>query len=310
MLYIYHSMYVRRKEIVITDDHLLPFVEGPYLAIPPGEKSKSREMKAFIEDTLFERGYGRDSLIIALGGGVVSDLAGFVAATFCRGVPWIAIPTSLIAMVDASIGGKVGINTPFGKNLIGAFHPPQEVILDFKYLETLPEKEWKNGLAEILKYGIIEDPTLLDNPRSHQSILRSIAIKKKIVAEDPKECGKRRILNFGHTIAHALEKVSNYTIPHGEAVASGMLFAAKLSVRLGYLGASSLQHIEHCLTNYGFTPYPLPQEILFAFLKNDKKSINGNPRFVLLKELGQPLSFEGSYCRTVEPEIIKEILCG
>lgn len=287
------------NRIVITDENLAKQAPAGFrVVVPPGEQSKSRACKEWIEDQIFKAGFGRDSEIVAFGGGMINDLAGFVAATFCRGIPWIAIPTSLIAMVDASIGGKVGINTPFGKNLIGAFHPPKEVFLDFRYLDTLPEKEWRNGEAEIIKCGLIADPSILSAPRSTRSILRAIEIKKKIVAKDPKEKGLRRILNFGHTVGHALEKVSNYEISHGEAIAHGMRVAAHLSE----LTNDELQIIEQLLSP--FPKWPLGKELLET-LRLDKKAKNGLSRFVLLEKIGAVRSFGGEYCTTMSEAKIR-----
>ncbi|MCH9610363.1 MAG: 3-dehydroquinate synthase [Chlamydiales bacterium] len=281
--------------IVICDEnvaHMAP--SGFRIVVPAGEKSKSRACKAWIEDQLFSAGFGRDATITAFGGGMLLDLAGFVAATFCRGVPWTAIPTSLLAMVDASHGGKVGINCEHGKNLIGAFYPPQEVILNFDYLKSLPEDEWKNGEAEIIKCGLIADPTILKDPRSQYSIERAIAIKKDVVAQDPKELGIRRILNFGHTVGHAIEKQFDYQISHGQAVASGMRVACELS------GIDWKPFLDH------FDSIKL-EERLFDLMKLDKKAKGGLPRFVLLEKIGAVKPFDGSYCRFVTKE---EILCA
>ncbi len=233
---------------------------------------------------------------------MINDLAGFVAATYCRGVEWIAIPTTLLGMVDASIGGKVGVNTPLGKNMIGAFHPPKEVILDFNFLESLPEREWKNGVAEIIKYGLIKDPSLLEAPRSHEAIKRSIAIKQEIVAADPKERGLRRILNFGHTVGHALELLSDYQLSHGEAVAMGM----RVATRMSQLKKEEVERVEACLEREGFQEIPLSEKIL-EVIKLDKKACNGLPRFVLLEEIGKACSFAGEYCREIKSQ---ELLCA
>ena len=288
--------------IVITDENLAPYApDGFKIVIPAGESSKSRACKAWIEDQMLDAGFGRDAEICAFGGGVVLDLAGFVAATYCRGISWTAIPTSLLAMVDASIGGKVGINTQHGKNLIGAFYPPKKIILDFKYLDTLPEKEWKNGEAEIIKCGLIADPTILEAPRSIRSIKRAIEIKKEIVAKDPKEKGLRRILNFGHTIGHAIEKVTNYEVSHGVAVANGMRIASRLSP----LSFSEIEQIEACLQH--FEEIPLCDEMLDVICL-DKKAVQGHPRFVLLEKIGAVCPFDGEYCTVIEKEKLRCML--
>jgi len=292
-----------RKRVVITDENLKELAPAGFqIVVPPGESSKTREWKARIEDQMLEAGFGRDCQIIAFGGGVINDLAGFVAATYCRGVAWIAIPTTLLAMVDASIGGKVAVNAPLGKNMIGAFHPPEEVIVDFNLLKSLPEREWKNGVAEIIKYGLIKDPSLLEAPRSLKAIKRSIAIKKEIVAADPKEKGLRRILNFGHTVGHALEQLSDYQLSHGEAVAMGM----RVATRMSGLRKEEIARVEACLDREGFEEIPLSEKIL-EVIKLDKKARNGLPRFVLLEEIGKVRSFAGEYCREIKSE---ELLCA
>lgn len=285
--------------IVITDENLAKRApEGFLIVVPPGEQSKSRSCKAWIEDQMLEAGFGRDAHIVAFGGGMICDLAGYVAATYCRGIAWTAIPTSLIAMVDASIGGKVGINTPHGKNLVGAFHPPSKIILDFKHLETLPEKEWKNGEAEIIKCGLIADPLLLNEPRSLRSIKRAIEIKKEVVTADPQEKGLRRILNFGHTVGHAIETVSNYQVSHGVAVANGMRVASRLSA----LSPAELEKIEAILQH--FEEIPLSNDML-EVMRLDKKARGGLPRFVLLEKIGSVRSFDEEYCTPVDLEELR-----
>lgn len=192
--------------------------QASFFSFPAGEKSKTRKTKEKIEDGLIQKGFGSDTVIVGLGGGVVTDLAGFVAATYCRGVKLVLIPTTLLGMVDAAIGGKNGVNTPKAKNRIGTFYFPELIMIDTDFLKTLPEKEMLMGGAEILKYGLIDDPSLFqDLPKLFSSIdktiEKSIAAKKKVVGEDPEEKkGLRRILNFGHTIGHALETIENYKI--------------------------------------------------------------------------------------------------
>ena len=293
------------KFAVITDSTLAPLVADPLvhllrdsgfgadlISFTAGEASKSRATKEALEDALFEKGYGRDSAIIAVGGGVVTDLAGFVAATFCRGIPLINVPTSLLGMVDASIGGKTGVNTPHGKNLVGAIYQPKCILIDVEVLKTLPQKEFREGLSECIKHGAIQDEKLfelleresLGVLNRHESllekvILESCRIKGDIVSQDELETGKRRLLNFGHTVAHALEKTSRYQLSHGDAVALGMVIESRLFVERMEMEAGSFQRLFKLIKTYGF-PLELPnsplEEILGAMLF-DKKSVKRTP---------------------------------
>lgn len=290
-------------------------------SFPPGDEFKTRETKQMIENKMLEQKLGRDTCIIALGGGVVTDLAGFIAATYCRGIPYISIPTTLLAMVDASIGGKVGVNTPLGKNLIGSFYPPHQVLMDLASLQTLPEKEWRSGAAEILKYGLIASKDLFElmdrrkeEWRSHsrdfleEIIYASCLIKKKTIESDFKEKGLRRILNFGHTIGHAIEAESYFQVSHGDAVAVGMLLESFLSMKLGLLDIKSLDKIHTVLKKYHF-PLMLPEEKnLLARMALDKKAKKNTPRFALLSKIGEAASFKGEYCIPIEEALIKEAL--
>jgi len=234
--------------------------------VPPGEETKSVDSAVKIYDFLVKRRTERDDIIVALGGGMVGDLAGFVAATFLRGMPWVQVPTSLVAMVDASIGGKVGVNHPEGKNLIGAFYQPNLVLSDPETLTTLPQRELTSGWAEVIKYGLILDKEFfefLENNVSKlrklepklltRAIARSAAIKARVVSQDEKErIGKRIILNYGHTIGHGLEAASQYKrFLHGEAVAIGMMGAARLSQRLGLLPSAAVERQQALLQRFG-----------------------------------------------------------
>lgn len=274
------------------------------LAMPAGENYKSREIKQQLEDEMFELHCGRDTCIIALGGGVVTDMAGFIAATFCRGVPIIYIPTTLLAMVDASIGGKTAVNTPFGKNLIGAFSQPKAVFIDPETLQSLSSNEWKSGMVETIKHALIADEPffhLLQNNTQKfiqqdtdfmaEVIMSSIEIKKNIVEQDEKETGMRALLNFGHTIGHAIETLENYHISHGEAVAIGIIVESYISMRNGYLAEDEFNEIRNI-----FTAYHLPlttsafsdREKFKELLTHDKKALANTARFVLLDKIGQP----------------------
>jgi 3-dehydroquinate synthase len=211
------------------------------ISIPPGEDQKTRMTWSQITDALLAARFGRDSLLIALGGGVIGDLTGFVAATYLRGVPVLQVPTSLLAMVDASIGGKTGVDTALGKNLVGAFHPPVAVISDLDTLATLGELDRVNGLAEALKHGVICDEAYFDRVAhtdveraDWQAIVsRSVEIKTGVVAADEREHGVRKTLNLGHTIGHAVEQLMDYRVPHGACVAFGMLIEARIAIAMG-----------------------------------------------------------------------------
>ena len=233
--------------------------------VPPGEETKNIDSAIKIYDFLVEHRVERDDILIALGGGMVGDLAGFVAATFLRGMPWIQVPTSLVAMVDASIGGKVGVNHPQGKNLIGSFYQPSFVLVDVQTLTTLPQRELTSGWAEVIKYGLILDKSFFEFLESNadrlvklessvvsKAIAYSAAIKAQVVSEDEKERSKRIILNYGHTIAHGLEAATQYKhFLHGEAVAIGMMGAAKLSQRLGLLSSTIVERQQSLLQKFG-----------------------------------------------------------
>jgi len=277
-------------------------------SFPAGESSKTREAKEKLEDALLSQGYSRDTTILALGGGVVTDLAGFLASTFCRGVDLILIPTTLLAMVDAAIGGKTGVNTDQGKNMIGSFYFPQSLIIHPGFLKTLPPQEIFNGKVEMLKAGLIADGEFFKSFERlpwGKAIDRAIEIKRRIIARDPHEKGVRRILNLGHTIGHALETLSDYTISHGQAVAAGIVLESQMAYEMGILPKQDLEQIKA-----KFPPVSLtfdPADVLAA-LQSDKKATAGQPRFVLLQEIGVPMEYGGAYCAEVPPEIITQVL--
>lgn len=274
-----------------------------FFTFPPGEAFKTRSTKERLEDEMFSAGFGRGSALIAMGGGVTTDLGGFLAATFCRGVPLVLIPTTLMAMCDASIGGKTAVNTPFGKNLIGAFYPARLTIVDLETLVTLPERERKAGMAEVIKYGLTLDPELLVTDCLETLIQRSIDLKESVTQRDFWETGERRILNFGHTVAHAIERLENYQLLHGEALFIGMAIESMMSRKLGYLSESNLQKILTTLHPY-LRPCKESASDLFTAMAHDKKGV----RFVLLEEIGKVHPCGGSYCMDVNPEILKEAL--
>lgn len=299
-------------------------LEAYLFSFPKGESHKTRAAKEHLENRLFEKRLGRDICVIALGGGVATDLGGFVAATYCRGVPLVMIPTSLLGMVDASMGGKTGVDVPYGKNLVGAIYQPKKILIDSSTLVSLPLNELKNGIVEMIKHGLIADanyfdfleknsePLLARNlPLLETAIYESCRIKKEIVEQDEKEEGKRRLLNFGHTIGHALELLTHYSIAHGEAVAIGLLVESHLSAQLGHLKQKSLDRIYHLLQTYGLTlslPRCFSVQAILKTMQLDKKSVRGKARFVMIDEIGSPLPFDSHYCIFVEENLIQNSL--
>jgi 3-dehydroquinate synthase len=270
--------------------------------IPAGESSKSLAVYEEVVGRLARSGMTRDGTLFALGGGVVGDLGGFVAATFMRGIGFVALPTSLLAMVDSSVGGKVGLDLPEGKNLLGSFFQPRLVAADLGWLETLPDHEISCGLAEVIKMGLlsggdyfahldrIEAARAGDTEAMHTLILHSIRFKAQIVAEDALERGRRAILNYGHTIAHGLEAAADYSLPHGEAVSAGVVAAAYLSrEKLG----TDLVGLHEKLLNSAGLPLTVPNvevdKVLSAMGRDKKRRAGGEYNFVLLEEVGRPL---------------------
>jgi len=273
------------------------------VVLPDGEQYKNLECLATIYDRLLESGCDRQTTLIALGGGVVGDMAGFAAATFQRGVHFIQVPTTLLAQVDSSVGGKTGVNHPRGKNMIGAFYQPRCVIADTDTLATLPAREYAAGFAEVIKYGLIADRAFYDwiarrvvefNAREPgvliEAIRRSCANKARVVAEDEREGGRRAILNFGHTFAHAIETGTHYSrYLHGEAVAIGMLLAADLSRRLGWIDSSDVAELRFLLERAGLPvspPADMSVERFLDLMAADKKVVAGRLRLVLLRGIG------------------------
>jgi 3-dehydroquinate synthase len=280
-----------------------PVWQGETLTIPPGETSKTRGHWERLTDQLLERQFGRDSGLIALGGGVTGDLAGFVAATYMRGLPYIQIPTTLLAMLDASVGGKTGLDTPHGKNLVGAFHPPAAVLADPLTLRTLPERDYRGGLAEAVKHGLIADRAYFEWMEAESAALtrqeaeaithlirRSIEIKAEIVSSDERESGRRAILNAGHTVGHALEQVSGYQLPHGEAVALGLMAECELAEQLGIAPSGLRDRVSALLGRLGL-PQRLPDRLdpgaLLSSMAADKKNRGSQIRFTFPSALGQ-----------------------
>ncbi len=294
------------------------------ISFPAGEEYKSRKTKSRIEDKMSKLKIGRDSAVIALGGGVVGDIAGFVAATYNRGIPYIQIPTTLVASVDSSIGGKTGVDTQFGKNLIGAFYQPRRVYIDVKTLRTLPKKEIRGGLAEVIKYGVIKDKEffefLEENIESVFSfvadilihiIKRSCEIKGNIVELDEKESNLRKILNFGHTIGHAIENLYDYKIPHGEAISIGMVAEGKIAMELGLWQRDEIERLTSLLSRSGL-PTKLPDSIdldrMVDIMRLDKKARGGKIEMTLPRRIGEMAEIGGNYGIRVEEKLIFRIV--
>ena len=296
---------------VITDQNVDPlygneledqFADKPMktsrLALPPGEQTKNISSLEQIWDFLLQAKLERSSLILALGGGVIGDLAGFAASTYLRGIAWVYLPTSLLAMVDASIGGKTGINLPQGKNLVGSFHAPALVLADPVALTTLPLAEIHNGLAEVVKHAVIADPGLFSICESGIQqissdwaalLRRAIAIKVRVVNSDPYEKDLRQVLNFGHTIGHAVEAASDLSISHGQAVAIGMVAEARIAEHIGLAETGLSQHIKACLASLGL-PTQIPAHLqsgrIVDALNFDKKRSGGKVKFALPVKIG------------------------
>ncbi len=276
------------------------------IEVPDGEQYKNLDWANAIYTALLINSFDRKSALVALGGGVVGDLTGFAAATFMRGIPFVQVPTTLLAMVDSSVGGKTGVNHPMGKNMIGAFYQPKRVLMDLDVLKTLPREEFLSGMAEVIKYGVIRDAALFDyleknrdriltlDPEALSHIIRrSCEIKAEVVSQDEREGGLRAILNFGHTVGHAIETAENYTVRHGEAIAIGMVYASRLARRTGLCHAELPERVEQLIESYG-----LPTDIsvlsrrpgvteLMDTMQVDKKAEGGKVKFVLPKKLGE-----------------------
>jgi 3-dehydroquinate synthase len=291
-----------------------------------GEAAKTRETWARLTDRMLDAGFGRDSAVIALGGGVAGDVAGFVAATYMRGVPVVQVPTTLLAMIDAAVGGKTGVDVPAGKNLVGAFHQPALVLMDPLVLSTLPRPHLRAGLAEAVKHGAILDAEYFAWIHRHAAgllagdaeltvhlVARSVELKAAIAAEDPYERGRRAILNFGHTAAHALEHASGYAMLHGHAVAAGMLVEAEAGETLGVTAAGTRQQLLELLRRCELPVHTGPYEAaaLLAAMRLDKKARGGAPRLALLARVGACAADPaGSWTHAVPVEVLSRALDG
>ncbi|RRJ83156.1 3-dehydroquinate synthase [Aestuariirhabdus litorea] len=306
-----------RQVMVVTNDTVAPLYLQSLLAclegyqvstavLPDGEQYKTLDSVSRVYDQLLKDRHNRTTTLIALGGGVIGDMTGFAAASYQRGVHFIQLPTTLLSQVDSSVGGKTGVNHPLGKNMIGAFHQPQVVLIDTDTLSTLPDRELSAGIAEVVKYGLLYDAEFYrwldqsmdalmarDVTALERAIYRSCEIKAQIVARDERESGMRALLNLGHTFGHAIETHQGYgNWLHGEAVAVGMLMAADLSARLGWLSAADVAGIKSLLLRAGLPVYPpedmSPEEFL-ALMAVDKKVTDGTIRLVLLNSIGSAL---------------------
>ncbi|WP_166168598.1 3-dehydroquinate synthase [Acinetobacter sp. SA01] len=309
--------YIRGKQVMlVTNTTVAPLYLKHYVTaiehlgktvatciLPDGEQYKNIEHLNLIFDALLEAGFNRDATVLALGGGVIGDMAGFASACFQRGVYFIQVPTTLLSQVDSSVGGKTGINHPLGKNMIGAFQQPQVVLADMSQLSTLPDRELSAGLAEVIKYALLGDRNFLvwleqnmdglvarDAQLLAEAVYRSCAHKARIVANDEKEQGERALLNLGHTFGHAIESYLGYGVwLHGEAVATGMVMAADLSQRMGWISLEDLERTKKIIQR-AHLPVKCPaiplQEFL-GYMAHDKKVLNGQLRLVLMKSLGQ-----------------------
>ena len=306
-------------------------IKADMLIFPDGEKSKNQKVWQSLIENMLQLNLGRDSAVIALGGGVVGDLAGFVSASYLRGIPWIQVPTTLLAMVDASIGGKVGIDLQRGKNLVGAFWQPKAVFIDLGTLKTLSRRQLLNGMAEIVKAGLIRDEALFllleregkrifvqGNQALKKAIIRSIRVKAEVVERDELEVfGERKVLNYGHTIGHSLEALTGYQLLHGFAVSLGMRVSGRVAVELGILSEKDYQRQNKLLDALGF-PSVVSDELgkmlkaktgrekFFEFLYKDKKVRGGKLQMVLLSEIGKVASSGQAWTISVSREVIEQ----
>ena len=294
---------------------------------PAGEGNKTRETWASLSDRMLARQFGRDCAVIALGGGVVGDVAGFVAATYLRGVPYVQVPTSLLAMIDSAIGGKTGVDVPAGKNLLGAFHQPGLVVADLDVLASLPAAQLAAGMAEAVKHGVIADAAYFGFLEGeHRAVLardagvlervvaRSVQIKADVVAADEREAGRRATLNFGHTVGHAIEATSKFAVLHGEAVAIGMAYEARLAEALEIAERGTGERIRGALERYGLPlelPDPAAVQALLTAMQVDKKARAGTLRFALPRAIGSMHGGVPTGWTVAAPEeMVRQVLRG
>ncbi len=304
-----------REVCVLAPDDLVSHIgnlprDWRFITLPSGEAQKSGEIYLSVLNQLAQVGLSRSAVLIGIGGGATTDLVGFLAATYMRGISWIAVPTSLAGMVDAAIGGKTGINLPSGKNLAGSFHSPLAVLINEGFLSTLPERDLNAGMAEIIKCGFISDAKILDlcegEPSSNRSelIWRAAKVKADVVSQDFKESFIREVLNYGHTLGHAIEKHSSYQLRHGEAVSIGLVFAAELSKEKLGLDPEIVQRhsrlLQRCKLPVKYRKDAWDE--LYELMQSDKKKTNSSLRFVGLNSIGSTNRIE-----KVEEELLKKI---
>jgi 3-dehydroquinate synthase len=302
-----HPRALRATGEAVRDDLVAQGFAAHAVEIPDAEEAKTAEVAAFCWSVLGRIGLSRSDAVVGVGGGAATDLAGFVAATWLRGVRTVLVPTTLLGMVDAAVGGKTGINTAQGKNLVGAFHPPAGVLCDLAALRTLPPNEYVAGLAEVVKCGFIADPQILhiverdpgaavraDGPPVQELVERSVRVKAEVVSSDLREAGPREVLNYGHTLGHALERVEHYRWRHGAAISIGMVFAAELGRLAGRLDDPTADRHRSVLSSLGLpTTYSADAwPRLFEAMKVDKKSRGSRLRFVVLSGLAKPSILE------------------
>ena len=301
-----HPSALRATAEAVREDLAASGFEAHAVEVPDGEQSKDLKVAAYLWDVLGQVGFTRTDAVVAVGGGATTDLAGFVAATWLRGVRVVHLPTTLLAMVDAAVGGKTAINTAAGKNLVGAFHPPAAVLCELTALETVPRHDHVAGLAEVVKVGFTHDPRILElvesdpagaqtpaGPHTRELVERAVAVKAAVVGEDLTEQGGREVLNYGHTLGHAIEKVEDYRWRHGAAVSVGLVFAAELGRLAGRLDDATADRHRAVLQSVGLpTSYAGDWSRLSAAMKVDKKSRGSRLRFVVLDALARPRMLE------------------
>jgi 3-dehydroquinate synthase len=315
------ALYADRVRATFPPGAALPF------SVPAGEAHKTRESWARLTDEILAAGCGRDTTVVALGGGVVGDLAGFVASTFMRGIPYVQVPTTLLAMIDASIGGKTGVDTPAGKNLVGTFHQPAAVLVDPTALATLPSRHLRAGLAEAVKHGVIADesyfdrlvgdlPALLEPAGAVSEMMtslvaRSIEIKAAIVRRDEREGGVRKVLNLGHTLGHAIELLSSYEMLHGEAVAIGMALESELAEHAGIAACGTTARIRDALARAGLPvdrPDGMSPDRIIEATRSDKKARRGVVEYALPRRVGAMAAESSGWTVAVDDALVREVL--